>query len=328
MSTEKVAKVLPGLLLVVGVGYLAYLIAGLSLWLDALVIGVVLGILIRAVLGNREVLNPGMAFTRLVFIQAGLILYGVKLNFVKIFQIGWMVMALVVLTQVAIFAVIIWASRKMQVAEKTGLLLGTGTAICGASAIAVTAPCVEGESKDISIALIVITILGAIGTIIYVLFAPFGLSDNQYAVLCATTLHQTGFVKTAALAVSEMAKEATLSIKLFRTAMLAVIAVILGYRQSRITARETGQKMAFPIPWFVIVFVAVGILVSMGVPLDYGQYASTAATVVFTMALTAVGMDVNWLAFRYAGLRPLWVGFLGWLAAILVAVIGISLVVE
>ncbi|HID62235.1 MAG TPA: putative sulfate exporter family transporter [Anaerolineae bacterium] len=327
MSTEKVAKVLPGLLLVIVVGYLAYLIAGLSLWLDALVVGVVLGIIIRTVMGNREVFNPGMAFARLIFIQAGLILYGVKLDFVKIFNINPAVLALVVLVQLAVFAVIMWTSRRMELDEKTGLLLGAGTAICGASAIAVTAPCVEGESKDVSIALVVITILGAIGTIIYVLFAPLGLSDNQYAVLCATTLHQTGFVKTAALSVSEIVKEAALSIKLFRTAMLAVIAVILGYRQSKITERETGQKTAFPIPWFVVAFVAVGILVSAGVPLNYGKYASTAATIVFTMALTAVGMDVNWLAFRYAGLRPLWVGLLGWLTAILVAFIGILLVV-
>jgi len=317
-------RILPGFLLVALVSYLAYWISGFSPYLDALVVGMVAGIIIRTILGHREVLYPGVAFAQLACIQAGLILYGVKLDFGKIFAAGWPVMILVLLAQLAAFLVILWASRRMGVDEKTGLLLGTGTAICGASAIAVTAPAIEGESKDVSIALVVITILGVIGAALYTLIGPaLGLSFVQYGVLCACTLHETGLVKTAAAAIAG-AKEFALTVKLFRTAMLAPIAIILGYRQSRITERETGQKMTFPIPWFILAFVGMAIIVSLGVPVP--SYVKTASKIIFTMALTAIGLDVNVIAFRYAGLKPLYAALLGWLAMILVTAIGMALV--
>ncbi len=327
MLSDQVFNVLPGLVLAITVGYIAYLVSGLNPLLDALIVALVGGMVIRGVVGNREYLNPGVTLARQLFIPIGLILFGVKLDFVKIFSLGWPVMLVTVLMQIAVFVVILWLNRYFKVGEKTALLIGTGTAICGASAIAVATPCLDAESKDTSIALLVVTILGAIGTAIYVAFAPFGMSVGQFAFLTANSLQFTGYVTTAASVVAG-AKDIALSVKVFRTALLAVIAVVLGYRQSRIAKRTTGKGIAIPVPWFVLVMLGVGILVSFGVPLDYGKYASTAGGIIFAMALAAIGLDVNWIALRVAGLKPVWLGLWGMLTAIVIALVGAWLVAK
>ncbi len=320
ITIKRITGVIPGLLLVAGLGYAAFLISDLSPYLDALVVGLLLGILVRFIFGNQEILNPGTILAQTVFIQVGLILYGVKLNFVSIFQMGLVFPVLIVLIQVVVFAVTIWIGKRLKVAEKTTLLLGVGTAICGASAIAVTSPAVEGESKDVSISLMIITILGTIGAIIYSLVAPgLGVAAASYGFFCASTLHQTGLVK-AASAVIAGATEIALSVKLFRTAMLAPIAIILGYRQSRINARELGQKTGFPIPWFILAFIGMAVIVSLGLmPPDLTKSLATGGKLIFAMALTAIGIQVNLLAFWNSGMKPLYTGLLGWLAAIAVA---------
>ncbi|HFC12501.1 MAG TPA: putative sulfate exporter family transporter, partial [Anaerolineae bacterium] len=159
-SVQQISSKLPGVLIISALGYLAYSISNFSPLLDALVVGLVLGILLRFTIGNQEVLNPGITFLQTVFIQIGLVLYGIKLNFTRIFQMGWLIPILIVAVQATIFLVTLWVGKRFKIAEKTALLLAVGTSICGASAIAVATPAVEGESKDVSISLVVITLLG------------------------------------------------------------------------------------------------------------------------------------------------------------------------
>lgn len=321
---RRVSRVIPGMLLAGGLGYLACWLADFSPYLDALVVGLVLGILFRMGFGNREIWNPGFTMTGTILIQLGLILYGVNLNFTRLWHMGWEVPLLIVALQGVVLTVSLVAARKLRLDEKTGLLLGVGTAICGASAIAVTAPAIEGESKDVSIALVVITLLGTIGTFVYTLLAPdLGLNAQRFGFLCASTLHQTGMVKVASSAMPG-AWEAALSVKLFRTAMLAPIVLGLGYRQSRLNAREFGQRTTFPIPWFVLAFVAVAVVASIGV-FSPAQIKSVSylGKLLFTIALTAIGAQVNVTAFVNAGMKSVYAGVLCWAAALVMGGLGL-----
>lgn len=323
VSIPNVTNKLPGIIIISAIGYLAYLISTYNPLLDALVVGLVLGILLRLTIGNQEILNPGITLTQTVFIQLGLILYGVKLNFTRIFAMGWLIPILIVAVQATIFLVTLWAGKRFKVDEKTTLLLAVGTSICGASAIAVVTPAVEGESKDVSISLVVITLLGTSGAIIYSLIAPIiNPPVTAYAFFAASTLHMTGLVKVAA-SVIEGATDIALAIKLFRTAMLAPVILILGFLQSRRNAQEFGQRTPFPIPWFVIAFITMAIIITLGlIPTETVKTITLAGKIIFTIALAAIGYQVNVLAFWNAGLRPLWVGSLGWLTAIGIGLLG------
>lgn len=319
-------RLLPGMALAGGLGYFACWLSEFSPYLDALVVGLVLGMVFRMCFGNWEICNPGFTITSTILIQIGLIIYGVNLNFARLFEMGWTVPVLIVVLQGLVLAISLLVARKLRMDEKTGLLLGVGTAICGASAIAVTAPAIEGESKDVSIALVVITILGTLGTFAYTLLAPaLGLGAQQFGFLCASTLHQTGMVKIASAAIPG-AWDVAVAVKLFRTAMLAPIVVGLGYRQSRQNARDFGQRTTFPIPWFVLAFVAVALLASFGA-FSSAQIkgASSLGKILFAIALTAIGAQVNVTAFFNAGAKSIYAGMLCWLTAIGVAALGLLL---
>ncbi|MGE3538701.1 MAG: YeiH family protein [Candidatus Tectimicrobiota bacterium] len=323
-TAGKIRRVFPGMLLAVGLGYLANWLAEFSPYLDALVVGLVLGMIFRMCFGNREACNAGFTLTGTLLIQLGLILYGVNLNFTRLIHMGWEVPLLIVALQGAVIAVSLLAARKLRMDEKTGLLLGVGTAICGASAIAVTAPAIEGESKDVSIALVVITLIGTIGTLLFTVLAPhLGLNAQLFGFLCASTLHQTGMVKVASTAIPG-AWEAALSVKLFRTAMLAPIVIGLGYRQSRLNARDFGQRTSFPIPWFVLAFVGVALLASFGV-FSSAQIKSVShiGKILFTVALAAIGAQVNVTAFVNAGMKSVYAGVLCWVVALAMAALGL-----
>ncbi len=116
----KVRRMIPGMLLAGGLGYLAICLADFSPYLDALVVGLVLGMLFRLCFGNREACNPGFVLTGTLLMQIGLILYGVNLNFTRLFHMGWQVPLLIVALQGVVISVSLVVARKLRMDEKTG----------------------------------------------------------------------------------------------------------------------------------------------------------------------------------------------------------------
>src|SRR5699024_11994283 len=82
--------------------------------------------------------------------------------------------------------------------SKISLLLGVGTGVCGAAAIAAVAPIVKSKDEATAIAIAIIALLGPIFAIAYTILRPILPSDAiQYGIWSGTSLHEVAHVALA-----------------------------------------------------------------------------------------------------------------------------------
>ena len=322
MMEERKGSIWPGFILAVIVGYISWYLADMHKAIDSLVAGIVLGIVIRSIIGERARLVPGLVFAPKVFIPAGIILYGVNLKFQKLATVPSFAWFQVIVGMVVIFLIALWAGKRLKVRDKTSLLIATGTSICGASAIAIATPVIKGKTEGTGVALITITIFGLIGMLIYPLALTWlELSKTGYALFCATTLHMTGLIKIAAAALGESSVKLALAIKMARTAMIIPAVLFLSWF---VSSRDKERKSYLrSVPWFMWVFVLMGLAFSFipqltPLALELKPYAG----ILFTIALTSIGLTVDLKRIVNAGGGPLIVGLSTWLGAIIIFLLG------
>jgi len=303
--------------LAVVLGLAAYIVSRTHEAVDALVVGIILGMIVRTIVGDRARFLPGLALAPKIFIPLGVIFYGINLKFNRLTEVSGVVWIQLLAATVLVFVVAVYLGRRLRMREPNSLLMGIGTAICGASAIAVATSVVDADSEDAGSSLITITIFGLFGMILCPLtIAYFHFDETRYAVLCATTLHMTGIVKSAAAAFGEGCLRLALSIKMARTALIIPVLGYLLWRSGRGSVR-TKRSIVKRIPWFLWAFVGVGLAMSF-VP---GAARLTPALrpwagIFFTIALTSIGLTVDLKRMINAGGAPLVLGLACWLVVI------------
>ncbi|MBN1146556.1 MAG: putative sulfate exporter family transporter [Anaerolineales bacterium] len=333
-SRRRLQEILPGLLLVFCLGLAAYLLSGLHSSLEALFLALILGMAARTLinaaaglaLGAR--LLPGVEWGVKVFIPVGIIFYGANLDFSKLFTLPFTTILLTLLCMGLFFILIYWLNSVWKLPWKISELIACGSAICGASAIAVLSPSADAEPEDTSVSLLVITAAGLIGVMIYPLIKElFGLSDATYAVLSGSTLHQTGLVRIAISSLDSETANLGMAVKTLRIIMLAPIALVTGVLRSqrREIAPEAAESAvanesklaALGRVWFLLPFILVGLFISF-VPLrqDFLLYLKSMATFLFSIALASIGFRVEIESVTSVGIKPLLIGLLGWIGVL------------
>ncbi len=314
------ASVLPGLILCAVIALPAYELSLYNASLDALALSLILGMVLRNVLGAGEMVQPGVRLASAVFVPAGIMLYGTRLDFMTFANLPLLTSAVVMACMTMFYVVILLGAKWLNVNRRTGLLIASGTAICGASAIAVLSPVVGARSRDTSMALIVTTTAGLTGVLLYPLIADaFSMSPLSYGVFCGSTLHQTGIVKLAASHLGDAAVSLAIPVKMVRIAMLAPITLVL----AGISAFKSGAKgrtsgagslaYAFKRSWFLPLFVAIALVFSFfGPAAAQRPTLEPVATIFLAMALASIGLSVDLDSIKVESSKPLLVGMLGW----------------
>lgn len=318
----KAQQTVPGFILALALGTAIWFVSSHITWIDPLVAGIVGGMFLRAMIGERERLTPGFEWTPSVLIPPGIILYAAHLRF------DFAVVTPLIWFQLVIGLVIaIWAARSigtwLGLRDATSLLLGVGTAVCGASAIVIAKDAVEARSRDTATALVVITIWGLIGLIVMPHVAQYlEMSVNEQALLYATTLHQTGLVKAAALGVSKACLNAAMAIKSARTIgiiPLLLIASTLHHLPSLTASRSARTQHRVKIAWYLWVFIAAGILFNVVPALaPVVPTCKLINAILWTMAMTSIGLSINLKDIFTQFGRALVAGLVIWLGVILV----------
>ncbi|RME04793.1 MAG: putative sulfate exporter family transporter [Planctomycetota bacterium] len=190
-----------GIGLSIALGGMAYGIKQVSQlpFLDTLVLAMLFGIILKAILGTENFPGELNAASR-ILIPFGIVFYAMKnANVAKWHNIGGQEILLVSLTMGTYFCIVFFLGKRFKLSKESIALLATGSAICGASAIAITAPAVKAKSKDVSLALLATTLAAFVG--VYLFFPFFAIllqMDNSlYASLAGAVVQFTGFVKVA-----------------------------------------------------------------------------------------------------------------------------------
>lgn len=323
MSTSPTAKplsLLPGLGLTLLIASAAHFVSFGKATLDPLVLAMLFSIVLGNYLGQRDLLQPGIEFSRRFFIPLGIIFYGTQMDILplRIYGAG---RVLYILTMVFIsMAAIYGISRALRIPEKTSLLLAAGSSICGASAIMVLSPVIKAEKEDTSVSILAITVLGLSGVIFYPMVQEaLSLSEDVYALLCGTTLYQMGQVKAAASFMGKNALVMALPVKLLRMSTLFPVAVAFSFLN-----RRNGRRAY--VPWFIGLSVLAAVASNMSPVLSAKRtMIAPYCTFFFSAALAGIGLTVDLDSMVHAGPRPLLATFLGWIILVLIFIMGVGL---
>lgn len=280
----------PGVGLAIVLGVAGVVLGDYVKHIDALVASVTFGMLVRtAIAKNERVLlrvRPGIVLAQMLFIPIGIILYGKNLELRAVTSTHPLVIAqtalVATLTMVAMVALgkLPWFKLR----DRMLYLLGFGSAVCGASAIAITSPVAECEPDETATALVTNTL--AVLLALWLMTAIFRATTPPmtYATMAGELMHQTGIVKMALADAAKSVQEFGLAVKSLRVASLVVFIPIVSYLLRR----------RFFLPWYLIVFVAVGAYFSYGaVPAQAAKVVGYVHNIAFATALASIGLASN-----------------------------------
>lgn len=322
MSALPKRTVLPGFALAIAIGVAAWFISLLATWIDPLVAGIIFGMIMGTIIGERKLLAPGLNWAPKLLIPPGIILYGANLQFDLT-----VVSPLVWLQLIVGLVIVVWLARTvgkwLKIPDPTSLLLAVGTAVCGASAIVIAADTVGAKKRDTATSLLVITLWGLLGLVILPYLADYFTMDiPQQAMLYATTLHQTGLVKTAAINAGGACLPIAMAIKTARIVTIIPVLLIVGtlhYYPALTDPLARERKFKVRVPWYLWAFVLSGICFTFIPALaTYAPSVRPITAVIWTMAMVSVGLTVNARKILASIGKPLIAGLIIWLGLILV----------
>ncbi|MFO8151313.1 MAG: putative sulfate exporter family transporter [Trueperaceae bacterium] len=349
MSVSAVARLLPGLLLVAALAAAAFAVARLpgAQLLGPLVLALLLGVALRAAVRRPlPATAAGVAFSGRTLLRLGIVLLGVRLDARALVELGPWVLVGSAVGAVVAFAAIELAGRAWRVPTDLRRLVGIGTAICGASAIAAALPLVRrapGEPATpggpAPVAIAAISLLGTAGVLGFVTVdAVATWPAALLAALAGATLQEVGQAVAAGATVGGEHAQLALLVKLSRVVWLAPALLALGWWARR-TASADGspspdglpsdedaaalRRRARPplVPGFVLGFLAFGLATSLGVvPPDWVAGIALAGTALTAAAMAAIGMGVDASAIGRSGRQALGLGAVGFAALTLVMV--------
>jgi uncharacterized integral membrane protein (TIGR00698 family) len=216
----------------------------------------------------------------------------------------------IVFTIISIFGTLIlgWLLGKLfKIDKKTSLLVSSGTAICGGSAIAAISPVIDAEEKQISVALGTIFILNSIALFIFPVIGHFfHLSETQFGLWCAIAIHDTSSVVGAASKYGSHAVEVATTVKLARA--LWIIPLSIG---AAIIYRNKSTRIK--IPWFIGFFILSMIINTYVTAVQkIAPVIVAIAKTGLTLTLFLIGAGLSSKVLKAVGVKPLIQGIILW----------------
>lgn len=336
-STSRVRAVAPGLVMAVLVAIAATSLGQLLPVIGGPVFGIVLGIVVGIALVPGDRLRPGLAFASAPILQGSIVVLGATLSLGQIVAVGLGSLP-VMLGTLAVALGGAWVlGRLLGVRGDTQILIGVGTAICGASAIAAATAVLKPKGTHVAYA------IGTIFTfnIVAVLAFPaighlLGMTAQSFGLWAGTAINDTSSVVAAGYSFSPDAGPYALVIKLTRTLTLIPIVIALAlfkaHRDAATTVTGDSRGTGFDwraLPWsrlvplFLLGFIGASVLNTVGViPHAANAGLTQTGTFMITTALAGIGLALDLKELRAAGPRPLLMGAILW---ILVATSGLGL---
>jgi uncharacterized integral membrane protein (TIGR00698 family) len=288
------------------------------------VFAIVTGMAVSAFRSPATALRPGLEFTSKRVLQGSIVVLGFGLSGREVLSTGVASLP-VLLGTLAIALVVAWsAGRALRLRGDLNTLIGVGTAVCGASAIAATDSVIGADEADVSYAIATIFTFNVIAVLAYpTLGHLFGLSQHAFGLWAGTAVNDTSSVVAASTIYGHAAASYGVVVKLTRT--LAIVPICLGLavlrqRNSSRTA-QAGTAPVVPalvsvrrvLPLFIVAFAAAVALNSLGlVPAGAHRDLSELATWMITAALGAIGLSTRFSHIRKAGPRPILLGAILW----------------
>lgn len=291
------------------------------------VFGILFGLII-AFWKRPKVLESGIKFSSKKILQYAIILLGFGMNINQVLSVGSQSILVIVCTLTAAFLTAWLVGKALKLPGKTTTLIGVGTAICGGSAIAATAPVIDADDQDVAYAISTIFLFNIIACFIFPpLGRLMGMSDTGFGMWAGTAINDTSSVTAAAGSFSDAAYQFATVVKLTRTLMIIPITLVLALvtsKKKKAQGQQGGGSFNFVkiFPWFILGFIAASVICSLNlIPADVSSFLNQLSKFGIVVAMVAIGLNTNIKQLVSNGMRPIVLGLSCWFAVAIVSLI-------
>lgn len=241
-------------------------------------------------------------------LQASIVLmgFGMSLSAVISASTTGFFVTLVSVTTVMIFGLCL--GKLFKVEKNIAILIATGTAICGGSAIAAVAPILKSKNYQNSFALIVVFVLNAVALFLFPYIGHrLGLSQETFGNWAAIAIHDTSSVVGAGAIYGEKALQVATTVKLIRALWIIPLSLFIAF------LNKSGDKKSIKFPWFILLFVLAIVFANI-FPAFQASYAhfSWLGKRGMVVALFLIGSNITVSEIRKSGPRSFALGISLW----------------
>jgi uncharacterized integral membrane protein (TIGR00698 family) len=299
----------------------------------------------------QERLVPGLKLASSRLLQCSVVILGAQLSLSTAIRVGLSSLPVMVGTLAACLGAAFLYGRMLGVIGDLRTLIGVGTGICGASAIAAISPVIEASSTDIAYAVSTIFLFNITAVLVFPIVGhALGMTQHAFGLFAGTAVNDTSSVVATATTYGNSAASYAVVVKLVRTLMIIPICMGLSAVTARKKAASAGPASAATgaaatgtaatgaaaggtaaagsvpttgrmpargvlrlVPWFLTGFVVMAAANSAGV-IPSGWHGSLSEVSVFlvAVALSAIGLSTDVAALRRAGGKPVLLGAMLW----------------
>jgi uncharacterized integral membrane protein (TIGR00698 family) len=302
---------------------------------------VVLGVVVANLLPDQvlEAARPGFQVAAKRVMRLGIALLGLQLALGDVLHLGWQTLAFVVAAVFATFFGTQWLGRRLGLPGRQPLLIATGFAICGASAVAAMEGVTRRSASDDDdpdsvddpdpiVAVALVTLCGSLAILVLPLLrTPLGLADpTTFGHWVGASVHDVGQVVATAGSGGTAAVNGAVVVKLMRVALLAPMVAGTAMARRRPDEGDISPSRPPILPLFVAAFLAMIALRTAGVvPTSLLSAAKQLQDLLLAAGMFGLGSGVRLRELARTGPRPLILGLASWGLIAGAAYIGVRL---
>ncbi len=318
--SEQRSSMLHGVLLITLFACAAFYIGEMNwvkmLSLSPMVVGIVLGMLYANSLRNNlpETWVPGIKFCSKRVLRTGIILYGFKLTFQDVAQVGLSAIVLDAIIVCGTIGIGVLMGRLLKIDRSIALLTSCGSAICGAAAVLGVDGAIKPKPYKTAVAVATVVIFGTLSMFLYPILYRAGIFDLPPALMglfTGATVHEVAHVVGASNAMGAEVSNTAIIVKMIRVMMLVPVLLVIAWAVARNVKKQgvatdgNGGAASITIPWFAVLFLVVIAFNSLNLlPVSVVEWINQLDTFLLTMAMAALGAETSIDKFKKAGFKP------------------------
>ncbi|MGN6608730.1 MAG: YeiH family protein [Jatrophihabitans sp.] len=322
----------PGLALAVAIATAATVVGRFVPVLGGPVSGIVIGVAVAALVKPGDRLRPGVNTASKFVLQLSVVVLGSQLSLSQIARVGGQSLPVMLGTLAGCLVAAYVLGRWLGIVGDLRTLIGVGTGICGASAIAAVTPVIGAIGLDVTYAISTIFLFNIAAVVTFpVVGHLLGMSQHAFGLFAGTAVNDMSSVVAASTTYGTTAANYAVVVKLVRTLMIIPVSLGLATWAGRravptgtgLPARDVADSgpasrarvhVLRLVPWFLVAFLLVAAVNTFGlIPAAAHAGLSTLSVFLITVALSAIGLTTDVAGFRRAGAKPLLLGALLWI---------------
>ena len=297
-----VKDVLPGFAVATVIALISIGLSKFAPSLGAGTIAIFLGMLVGNLFLGQKVFQSGYKFSESNLLSYSIVLLGGTLSVTKLMELGFNGILFVIIQMTITIVGAMYIGKKLGFGQNFRMLMASGNAVCGSSAIAATAPVIDANDNDKGIAITVVNITGIF--LMFLLPIISGCLYNHEVVktsaMIGGTLQSVGQVVASGEMVNEHVKDLATIFKIVRVIFLVVVVFVLGHIKQKTNKEILKEDISdikngkIKIPWYVVGFFIMCALFTFNIITpEVSSVFKATSNKLEIIALAAIGLRVN-----------------------------------